>query len=62
MNAAQLDMSLNSEIGQEAGQGGFPVVSPYLQRPLRTLSEAKHDRDSALLKLTATNGRAKPAA
>lgn len=35
-------------------------VSPYLQRPLRTLSEAKHDKDSALLELVTQDSRVKP--
>jgi hypothetical protein len=58
MTAAQLELSLDRECGQEDPS----VVSPYLQRPLRSLSEAKHDHDSALLDLTATDRRLKPAA
>jgi hypothetical protein len=62
MNAAQLEMSLDREAGQEAGREKPAAVSPYLQRPLRTLGEAKHDHDSALLNLTAMDSRPKPAA
>jgi hypothetical protein len=62
MNAAQLEMALEGEVRRAASRENSPVVSPYLQRPLRTLSEAKHDHDTALLDLTATDSRSKPAA
>jgi hypothetical protein len=62
MNTAQLEMSLKSEVHHEAGGVGFPGVSPYLERRLRTLSEAKRDHDSALLELTAADSRMKPTA
>jgi hypothetical protein len=35
-------------------------VSPYLERPLRTLSQAKHDQDSSLLELVTQDSRIKP--
>ena len=62
MNTVQLEMLLKGDVRQEAGGVGFPAVSPYLERPLRTLSEAKHDHDTALLELTATDSRMKPTA
>ena len=56
MNTEQLEMLLG---GREVSGLDFPDVSPYLQLPLRTLSEAKHDHDSALLDLTTTDSRTK---
>jgi hypothetical protein len=35
-------------------------VSPYLERPIRTLSQAKHDQESALLDLVTQDSRIKP--
>jgi len=35
-------------------------VSPYLERPLRTLSQAKQDQNAALLELVTEDSRLKP--
>ena len=35
-------------------------VSPYLERPIRTLRQAKHDQESVLLELVTQDSRVKP--
>lgn len=35
-------------------------ISPYLERPLRTLSQAKQDQNAALLELVTEDSRPKP--
>ena len=35
-------------------------ISPYLERPLRTLSQAKQDQDAALLELVTQDSRIRP--
>jgi hypothetical protein len=35
-------------------------VSPYLERPIRTLSQAKQDQNTSLLDLVTQDGRLQP--
>ena len=48
---------MNEKLTEEAPHSD---VSPFLQRPLRTLSQAKQDRNSALLDLVTQDSRVKP--